>query len=106
MCVCVYIYISSVQSLSCVRLFATPCITARQASLSITNSQSSLKLTSIESMLPSSHLIYLVCVLSFFSDVQLYVVLWTVALQAPLSMVFSRQEYWSELPSPPPRGSS
>ena len=35
---------SSVQSLSCVRLFATPCITARQASLSITNSQSSLRL--------------------------------------------------------------
>ena len=48
---------SSVQSLSCVRLFATPCIAACQASLSITNSQSSLKLTSIESVMPSSHLI-------------------------------------------------
>ena len=48
---------SSVQSLSRVRLFATPRIAARQASLSITNSWSSLKLTSIESVTPSSHLI-------------------------------------------------
>ena len=48
---------SSVQSLSCVRLFATPWIAACQASLSITKSQSSLKLTSIESVMPSSHLI-------------------------------------------------
>ena len=47
----------SVQSLSRVRLFATPWITARQASLSITNSQSSLRLTSIKSVMPSSHLI-------------------------------------------------
>ena len=42
---------------SCVQLFATPWIAARQASLSITNSRSSLKLTSIESVMPSSHLI-------------------------------------------------
>ena len=48
---------SSVQSLSRVRLFATPGIAACQASLSITNSRSSLKLTSIESVMPSSHLI-------------------------------------------------
>ena len=48
---------SSVQSLSRVWRFATPWIAARQASLSITNSQSSLKLTSIESVMPSSHLI-------------------------------------------------
>ena len=48
---------SSVQSLSRVRLFAAPWIAARQASLSITNSRSSLKLTSIESVMPSSHLI-------------------------------------------------
>ena len=48
---------SSVQSLSCVQLFATPWIAAHQASLSITNSQSSLKLTSIELVTPSSHLI-------------------------------------------------
>ena len=49
--------VSSVQSLSRVRLFATPWIAARQASLSITNSQNSLKLKSIESVMPSSHLI-------------------------------------------------
>ena len=46
-----------VQSLRGVRLFATPWIAARQASLSITNSQSSFRLTSIESVMPSSHLI-------------------------------------------------
>ena len=48
---------SSVQSLSRVRLFATPWIAARQASLSITNSRSSVKLMSIDSVMPSSHLI-------------------------------------------------
>ena len=47
----------SVQSLSRVRLFATTWITAPKASLSITNSRSSLKLMSIESVMPSSHLI-------------------------------------------------
>ena len=45
---CNYLQFSSVQSLSCVRLFATPWIAARQASLSITNSRSSPKPTSIE----------------------------------------------------------
>ena len=48
---------SSVQLLSRVQLFATPWIAARQASLSITNSRSSPRLTSIESVMPSSHLI-------------------------------------------------
>ena len=48
---------TSVQLLSCVRLFATPWITARQASLSITNSWSLLKLLCIESVMPWSHLI-------------------------------------------------
>ena len=48
---------SSVQSLSCVRLFATPWTASCQASLSITNSGSSLKLMSIESVMPSNHLI-------------------------------------------------
>ena len=47
----------SVQSLSRVRLFASPWIAAHQASLSITNSQSLLKLMSTESVMPSSHLI-------------------------------------------------
>ena len=48
---------SSVQSLSHVRLFVTPWIAARQASLSITNSQSLFKLMSIELVMPSSYLI-------------------------------------------------
>ena len=48
---------SSVRSLSHVWLFATPWITVRQASLSITNSRSLLKLMPIESVMPSSHLI-------------------------------------------------
>ena len=48
---------SSVQSHSRVRLLVTPCIVARQASLFITNSQSSHRLASIESVMPSSHLI-------------------------------------------------
>ena len=50
-------YVSSVQLLSHVRLFATPCITARQASLSITNPRSSPKLMCIKTEMPSSHLI-------------------------------------------------
>ena len=54
---CNRVQFSSVQSLSHVRLFVTPWITARQAALSITNSRSSLRLTSIESVMPSSHLI-------------------------------------------------
>ena len=49
--------IQSVQSLSCVRLFVILWITARQASLSITNSWSLLKLMSIELVMPSNHLI-------------------------------------------------
>ena len=49
--------ISSVQSLSCVRLFATPWTIARQASLSITSSQNLLKLISIELVMPSNYLI-------------------------------------------------
>ena len=48
---------SSLQLLSRIRLFATPWTAARQASLSITNSQSLLKLTSMETVMPSNHLI-------------------------------------------------
>ena len=48
---------SSVHSLSCVQLFATPWIAARQASSAVTNSRSLPKLMSIESVMPSSHLI-------------------------------------------------
>ena len=49
---------------------------------------------------------FFACMLSWFSWVQLFVILWTVTHQAPLSMGFSRQEYWSELPCPPSGGSS
>ena len=42
------------------------------------------------------------CVLSRFSRVQLFVIPWIVALQVPLPIGFSRQEYWSGLPYPPP----
>ena len=55
---------SSVQLLSRVWLFATPCITALQTSLSITNTWSSLKLMSINSVMPSSHLILCLPLLS------------------------------------------
>ena len=54
---CLSVQFSSVQSLSRVGLFVTPWITAHQVSLSITNSWSSFKRVSIESVMPSSHLI-------------------------------------------------
>ena len=41
-------------------------------------------------------------VLSHLNHAQLFAIPWTVAQQAPLSMGFSRQEYWSGLPCPPP----
>ena len=64
-----------VQSLSCVRLFATPWTAACQAYLSITNSRSSLRLTSIESVMPSSHLILcrpLLLPPSFFPSIRVF----------------------------------
>ena len=67
--------VSSVQSLSCVRLFATPWIAARQASLSITDSRSSPKLMSIESVMPSNHLILRVPLLlppSIFPSIRVF----------------------------------
>ena len=42
------------------------------------------------------------CMLSHFSRVLLFAMLWTVVCQAPLSMGFSRQKYWSGLPCPSP----
>ena len=60
----------------------------------------------MESELPGKQdgvtMINCVCVLSHFNCVQLFVTLWTIAYQAPLSMRFSRQKYWSGLPCPPP----
>ena len=86
---------SSVQSLSRVQLFATPWTAARQAPLSVTNSWSLLKLMSIESVMPSNHLILcrpLLLSPSIFPSIRV-----------PLSMGLPRQEYWSGLPCPPPR---
>ena len=67
--------LSSVQSLSRVRLFATPLTTACQASLSITNSRSLLRLTSIESVMPYNHLILchpLLLPPSIFSSIRVF----------------------------------
>ena len=50
--------LTSVQSLSCVQIFAAPWTAARQASLSITNSWSSFKLMCIESVMPSNYLVF------------------------------------------------
>ena len=64
----------SVQLLSCVPLFATPWTAAHQASLSITNSQSLFKLMSIESVMPSNHLILCHSLLppSIFPSIRLF----------------------------------
>ena len=83
-------YYCSVQSLSCVRLFGTPWTVARQASLSITNSRSPPKPMSIESMMPSYHLI-LCCPLlllpSIFPSIRVF---------SNESALYSRwPKYWS-----------
>ena len=69
---------SSVQSLSCVQLFTTPWTTARQVSLSITNSQSLLRLISLELMVPSNHLLLchpLLLLPSILPSITLHVIL-------------------------------
>ena len=68
-------FVQAVQSLSCVRLFATPWTAARQASLSITNSQSLIKLIPIELVMPSNHLIFchpLLLLPSIFSSIRVF----------------------------------
>ena len=80
----------SVQSLSCVWLFETPWTAVRQASLSITNSWSSLRLMSIESVMPSSHLILchpLLLLRSIFPSIRVF-----SNESAPAS---GGQSYWS-----------
>ena len=82
--------ISSVQSLSRVRLFATPWTAARQASLSNTNSRSSLRLMSIEYVMPSNHLIlcHLILLLpSIFPSIRVF------SSQSVLRIRWPR--YWS-----------
>ena len=64
--------VSSVQPVSCVRLFLTPWTAARQTSLSITTSQSLLKLMSIKSVMPSNHLIRHLLLLSVFQHQGLF----------------------------------
>ena len=72
---CCSVQFTSVQLLSRVQFFATPWTAARQASLSVTNSQSLLKLISIESVMPSSHLILshpLLLPPSFFPSIRVF----------------------------------
>ena len=81
---------SSVQLLSHVWLFATPWTTAHQASLSITNTQSLLKLISIESVMPSNHLILchpLLLLPSIFPSIRVFSNEWALCIRWP--------KYWS-----------
>ena len=81
---------SSVQSLSHVRLFITPCTASCRASLSITNSQSLLKLMSIVSVMPSNHLILchpLLLILSIFPSITVFSIVSVLCI--------SWSEYWS-----------
>ena len=83
---------SSVQSLSRVRLFATPWIAACEASLSITNSQSSLKLMSIESVMPSSHLFFCrhpLLLPSIFPSIRVFSNEWALHIRWPKYWIFS-----------------
>ena len=80
---------SPVQSLSRIRLFETPWTAARQASLSITNSQSLLKLMSMESVMPSNHLV-LCCPLllpSIFSSIRVF--------SSESALLIRWPKYWS-----------
>ena len=79
--------IRSDQSLSRVRLFATPWIAARQASLSITNSRSSLRLTSIGSAMPSSHLILTVVLIRLMMNESSHLILTVVLIRLVMSDV-------------------
>ena len=96
---------SSVQLLSRVRLFATPWITARQASLSITNSRRSLRFTSIESVMPSSHLILsrpLLLLLPIPPSIRVYSNESTLRMRWPKYWSFSFSIIPSiEIPGPP-----
>ena len=78
------------QSLSCVRLFATPCTAAHQASLSITNSWSFFKVVSIELVMPSNHLILchpLLLLPSFFPSIRVF--------SNESVLCIRRRKYWS-----------
>ena len=85
----IFLSISSVQSLSRVRLFETPRTAAHQASLPITNSWSLLKLMSIESVMPSNHLILCHCLLlpSIFPSIRVF--------SNELALCIRWPKYWS-----------
>ena len=86
----VIVFFSSVQSLSCVWLFVTPWTSARQASLSITNSWSSPKLMSTESVIPSNHLILcppLLLLPSIFPSIRVF--------SNELALCIRWPKYWS-----------
>ena len=81
---------SSVQSLSCVQLFATPWTAAHQASLFITNSWSLLKLMSIKLVMPSNHLILcrpLLLLPSIFPSIRVF--------SSETVLHIRRPKYWS-----------
>ena len=83
------VHFSSVQSLSRVRLFATPWIAAHQASLSITNSRSLLQLMSIELVMPFNHLI--LC-RPFFLPTSIFP---SIRVFSNESALHQRPKYWS-----------
>ena len=99
--------ISSVQLLSHIQLFVTPWTTARQASLSITNSPSLLKLTSIESVMPSNHLILchpLLLLPSIFPSIRVFSMSqlfaaggWSIGVSASASVLPMNTQEWSPL---------
>ena len=83
-------WFSLVQSLSCIRLLATPWTTAHQASLSITNSQSPPKLMSTESVMPSNHFILchpLLLLPSIFPNIRIFTNKSALSIRCP--------KYWS-----------
>ena len=103
----VFASVSSVQSLSCVWLFATPWIEARQASLSITNSWSLLKLMSIESVIPSNHILLycpLLLLSSIFLSIRVFPVSqffpsggWSIGVSASASVLPMNIQDWSPI---------
>ena len=125
MCVCVCVQVK-VKLLSRVQFFGTPGTVAYQAPPSMGFSRQeywselpfpspgdlpdpgiepgspAFQADALTSEPPGKPVCVCVCVLIGFSHVQLFLTLWGIVCQAPLSMVFSRQEYWSGLPWPPP----
>ena len=91
----------SVQSLSCIWLFATPWTAALQASLSITNSKSLLKLMSIESVMPSNHLILrrpLLLLPSVFPSIRVFSSESVLSIRKPAGASVQHQSFqWKDI---------